>query len=332
METDLKNKICEPPKACLFNLIIYTHEPRRAVYFQDIAQLISSKFPCRIIFIQGNATQKNGLKIGKQEEKISIEVNGDYLNRLFFIILPYFVSDLPIYLIWGEDPSKDAGVLKSLESYANKIVFDAESSENLQKFSLEMLRRLDESSIEITDMNWARIRSWRQVLTQTFDSKERIDQLNAAKQIKITYNDRPSDPFLHPKTQAIYLQGWLAAQLKWQFDHVDYQSHGMTIYYKNIEVILQGESKQKVHAEEILEFEVSDPLKFLYSLTRKGENQVIVHCNTLDRCELPLTLSLPSLWSGRVFMQEIFYKQTSEQYKNMLQLISQIPWKNNGRM
>ncbi|MCP5507554.1 MAG: hypothetical protein H7A37_04555 [Chlamydiales bacterium] len=47
--------------ACLFNLIIYTHEKRREEYFRNLVDTIIEKFPCRVIFIQadGNANENH---------------------------------------------------------------------------------------------------------------------------------------------------------------------------------------------------------------------------------------------------------------------------------
>ena len=38
-------------KASLFNLVIYSHEPRRTEYLKGVLSSFIMKFPCRIIFI-----------------------------------------------------------------------------------------------------------------------------------------------------------------------------------------------------------------------------------------------------------------------------------------
>lgn len=330
-------------KACLFNLIIYTHDARRAAYFKDVIRMVTSMFPCRIIFIWGDEKTKEPylkVSLANQEEasqgnincdQIFIEVGKEYLNRVPFIILPYIIADLPIYLLWGQDPTTESDILPRLQKYATRLIFDSECSENLQKFSLSMIEKAEKDPIEITDMNWARISGWKEVLIQTFDTPERIEHLSSSKTIKIIYNNRSSDISLHPETQSIYLQSWLATQLKWKIKKIEKEGSNLILYYENMnskEIIvhLQGQVKENLAAEEILEFEATDQSNFLYSLGRKGNDQIIVHCNTMDRCELPFTLYLPTIWSGRSFMQEIFYKKTSRQYFRMLNLISQLPW------
>jgi glucose-6-phosphate dehydrogenase assembly protein OpcA len=329
-------------RACLFNLIIYTNESRRASYFLDIVRLITAKFPCRIIFIWSDDSAKepyirvrqaldsNEGGLHSNSDQFLIEASKERLDRVPIIILPYLVPDLPIYLFWGQDPTTENTILPHLQKYATRLIFDSESCDNLKLFSQNMITRSESSPIEITDMNWARIGSWRDVLAQAFDTQERIEQLSSSKQITITYNDRPSDISLHPTTQALYLQAWLASQLKWEFDKWEKEGRSIRVYYRSgknlIKVILQGETRLDIQAQEILKFEAEDPANFSLSLTLKSDNQVIVHCNTIDRCELPFTVFLPSLWSGKNFIQEIFYKKTSNQYFRMLRYIS---WINN---
>lgn len=328
-------------KTCLFNLIIYTNEQRRATYFQDIVRMISSQFPCRVIFIWGDdyanepylrfrqAFDEETKEVGSNEQFL-IETSKEYLNRVPFVVLPYLIPDLPVYLLWGQDPSTENVILPHLQKYATQLIFDSESSENLQRFSQTMLAKSKCTQIAITDMNWARIGNWRDILAKTFDSQERIDQLSSANLIIIKYNSRSSDLSLHPATQAIFLQAWLATQLGWKFESLKKEGPNFILNYKSDqhthEVRIQGELRNDMSTSEIMTIEVSDQNNFLYSINRKTENQILVHCNTIDRCELPFTLFLPNLWSARNFMQEIFYKKTSSQYFNMLHQISSISW------
>jgi len=214
-------------RSCLFNLIVYTHEPRRTAYFEGIVKIIKTQFPCRIISITGNpqakesyfrvkmTTEKNSDGTGFACDHIYIDATGQDLNRVYFLLMPLFVPDLPIYLLWGQDPTTEYTILPHLEYFATRLIFDAETTEDLHQFSREMLNRMATSSIQVIDMNWARIGGWKEVLAEVCDSQERLDQLAKASSITLKYNNKPSDLFTHPETQAIYLQAWLAACLNW---------------------------------------------------------------------------------------------------------------------
>lgn len=324
-------------RSCLFNLIIYTDDPRRASYFLDMVRLITAKFPCRIIYIWSDTSSEDSFLRVRQavkthsdtehsrSEELLIESSKDCLNRVPFVILPYFIADVPIYLFWGQDPTTENAILPHLQKFATRLIFDSESCEHLHSFSEHMIALAESGIGELTDMNWARTGSWRDVLAQAFDTPERIQQLSSAKQITIEYNSRPSDLSLYPMTQALYLQAWLASQLKWELVTKKKEERDTVITYRSdgntIRVILRGEVRKDVPAQEILKFEAEDPAIFLVSLLLKAENQVVVHWNTLDRCELPFTVFLPGLWSGKNFIQEIFYKKSSNQYFRMLRYL-----------
>src|SRR5689334_22166509 len=104
-----------PPSAqkpSLFNMVIYTHEPRRAAYYEDIVRMVASQFPSRVIFIRAEEQAKTPyLKINQASDdsqqpkngQIFIDVGGSDINRVTSIILPNLIPDLPIYLLWGQD-------------------------------------------------------------------------------------------------------------------------------------------------------------------------------------------------------------------------------------
>lgn len=330
-------------KACLFNLIVYTQDERRTAYLNEIVKLIKTQFPCRIIFIKGDPEAKeNEFKVKASSEKNSdgsgfvcdefyIEASGQDVSRVNYLLLPLFVPDLPIYLLWGQDPTTEYSILPHLESFANRLIFDAETTEDLQQFSRQMLSRLDSSSIQIVDMNWARLGGWQEVISQIYDSQERFNQIATSNFIEIKYNNRPSDLFTNPDTQAIYFQAWLATCLEWHFVKEETKDHARILYYQRsnqekCQIKLTPSTDSSLDPEEILEVEVSGNQDYHCHMKRTSLIQVKVQSSNHYECGLPFVLLMPNLKSGRSFMQEIFYQKTSEQYKKMLQLVSLIRW------
>lgn len=331
----------EEAKACLFNLIIYTHEPRRTDYFKGVMRLVIEQFPCRIIFIQCHPDIPSALNIYVSIEKsqseqgivcdqVILEAGKNELERIPFLILPLLMPDLPIYLFWGQDPSKENTILPHLQHLATRLVFDSESTEDLYKFSENMLERLKSTSSPIVDMNWARIGGWREVLSRTFDSPERIEQLVKSHLIKIAYNSCPSCFFTQPETQAVYLQAWLASRLGWQFKALEKQAGTIVLHYQQAQAPTQIHLipivNQKFEPEELLDFDVSGPNDYNCHLLRVETDLIKAEVCNQFQCELPFTLYLPTLRNGKNFMQEIFFHKISEQYEPMLQFIRQVKW------
>ncbi len=331
-------------RACLFNLIVYTQNKRRADFFKSILSAVIQKFPCRILFIQYDKQSKEDfLDITVSSEnfddgntsfacdQVTIEVGGKHVERVPFLVTPHIVPDLPIYLLWGEDPTLESLVLPHFEPYASRLIFDTECTENLQEFSKKMLQKMDTLNYDIRDMNWGMTGPWRDVMAQVFNSADRIEQLRDAKSLLIEYNKVKVEHIQHCEMQSIYLQAWLAAELGWSLKNVIYDEDDIVLTYKSetdeIEVTLRPQANENLNSGAILGIEVSDANITKYELKRiESLRKVVVHVSTINECLLPFTLPLPNLVNGTNFMKEIFYETTSQHYRNMLQQLAVTNW------
>lgn len=332
-------------KGCLFNLIIYAHESRRVEYLKEIVDNILDKFPCRIIFIKENDSSDHpylhadasivmsGQNASHQKniiacDQITIEASKCMLNRVPFLVIPHIVPDLPVYLLWEQTPFEDQIIFPAIQQYATRIIFDSESSESLSKFCNEMKKNLDELKMDIMDINWALLSSWREIFSRLFDAPEKINDLRACESMTITYNESTDQRHRHPKIRAIYLQGWIAQRLEWTYDRLEVSSSGITIYY-------HGSNNQPVIVKIVPDVNPNLPLgsiilitiktmnEMCYHLARKPNlSQIIIHTSSPETCELPLTLAAPNVHRGLEFLTEIFYAKLGEQYRQMIDFIS----------
>ncbi len=325
-------------KACLFNLIVYTHDIRCEKNFTPLVEMVAPQLPCRIIFIQANKNDHEmlvkfstvPLKENKNVscDKITIKTHTKDLDKVPFIIYPYIVPDVPVYLLWGTDPLREKIILPKLKNFVTRLIFDSECTDNLQEMSKDLLEQKSSWNFDVLDLNWARFGGWREVLSKTFDSEERFSQLKNASSFKIKYNDLHNEQFSNPDTQAIYLQGWLASQLGWTFVKME----NNVIYYQGsqlVKVELIPDQDQKYSSEDILEFEVADQNNYQCTISRKGENHVVVHASNQFQCMVPFTLLLSSL-KGRTFIQDVFYHRISPHYFSMLKMITKADWRHHG--
>ena len=329
-------------KGCLFNLIIYSQEQRRSEFLNDIVKTVTETFPCHIIFIEcDQQSPHHFLKVDVEEEiikrdsssiafdRININCTSKYLHRVPSVVLPHFVPDLPIYLLWGQDPSQENEILPYLQKFASRLIFDSDSSQDMRDFCQKMLSDPTLSTIPVTDMNWASLTSWREILYQIFDSSEKIEQLRNCKQITIRYNNKASEICHHIERRAVYLQGWLAAQLEWHYKSSQGQNDTMYIAYNNdksqTEVRIIGENKEDLTPGAIFDITVQTDNDTVYDLSRLSAQPFIrVHISMKDTCELPFTLPLRHSKKGLVFMNEIFFAPCSSHYWNMLKAIENL--------
>lgn len=349
IEGELKNLWEKNPnenkiKACLFNLIVYIPEEGRVEYFKEIIAKIIHNFPCRVLLIERESDErKSRLDLSVTTEvhlaedveiicdQIVVKVSRDLIERVPFIIIPHLVPDLPVYLLWGKDPTVETDLLPCFQKWASRIMFDTDCTRDMQKFSQLMLHKLETLKTEIMDVHWALISPWRDVVAQIFNSPERIQQLARANLIKITYNTANAEYVHHLETQAIYLQGWLAAQLDWKLERLTKDDHLIHLHYakdgKNIKVeLLQGQDTN-LQCGALINMQIETQDLMIYDIVRNDAiKKVVIHITAGDQCLLPFTLPLPNLKSSLNFMREIFYEQSSEQYRNMLKKLAETNW------
>lgn len=329
-------------RAGLFNFIIYSPDKERSPELLSVIKRTTELFPCRILFIQHDPDKEGShLKVSVSTEKIGrsdgkvlcdliqIEVSASALDRIPFLILPHLVPDLPIYLLWGQDPTLPNAILPDLLKIAKRLIFDSHWANNLQELSQRLLKLFQTSKFEGIDLAWACLSGWREVLAQAFDAPEKLLDLKNAKEIKITYNGQGQPSRL----TAIYLQGWLAAQLDWQFLAKEHYLNEIVLAYASpiheISVRLIPVDRSDLKLGAISKFELSSFNGDSYFLEKQpNASKVLLHLASSSSCELPCTLQLPKVDRGFNYMKELFYFRQSEHYLNMLQMIGQVNWEN----
>ncbi len=251
-------------KACLFNLIIYAQDQSRNDYLRDISRIIATRFPCRIIFILGNPLSNDShLHVIVSQEMVSdgeltiacdlinIYVSKEYLDRVPFLVIPHLVPDLPVNLLWAQDPTLEKEVLPFIAPYANRLIFDVDSTDNLKDF-VKRIQNYSLKDYELIDMNWIMISGWREVIRETFYTEERIADLNRATRITITRHIEKSQDWHEKAIQAIYLQGWLAAQQGWRFQRKEVEDQKIKLQYHTGQNIVEIELVGQIMAEGLL--------------------------------------------------------------------------------
>ncbi len=334
---DNKNKV----KASLFNIIFFTKKSPRDEYIHRIAHKLVEKFPARIFFISSEeALPETSLKTAvsvmttKQGEfditcdLIEIHVQGDAEKQVPFILLPHIIPDLPVFLVWAEDPGFESPLCDNLREFATRLIFDSECTEDLCRFSKAIIKIQKETHSEIADLNWARLDSWRDLLSATFSTPEKIADIEKTSSLVITYNSQETPFFCHTKIQSIYLQAWLACRLKWNPDQkrsaLDLSRFFYEFQGRNIEVTLLPVKNSKLPPGMILSLEIKTTQDEHYLFTRNlnAPNQISLTYSTKSECKLPTQFLISKGESGQSLVKEICHRGTSEHYQEVLEMIS----------
>lgn len=329
-------------KACLFNLVIYTQEKRRLEYFQELVKCVVDKFPCRVIFIQGSLDSKESfLKTSLTSictgsidcsltlDQLFIEASNDRLQEVPFLVLPQLAPDLPVYLLWGQNPTKENQILPHLEKYATRIIFDSECTDDLALFSHQLLLKMRALNCDLVDMNWARFQGWRYALSQVFDTPAKLGHLKLAKEIKVLFNSQATEAFHHQEIQALYLQAWLATQLGWTFHSTSHQPgkiiHIFSAQHHQIPIEITSCSSDQFGVGSLVSISITGSNDHHFEFVRKESQpqNILVTLTTHNTCDIPYIIPLPNRTHNFAFIREILYAPISGHYAAMLQTISQ---------
>jgi len=332
--------------ASLFNLIVFSPDPDRTAYFRSLVEDIVDYFPCRVLFVEacskrvddceGIVTDFNGYAQRKGPyltgyEEVTLVYHPSQRDQISFRLLPYLLPDLPNYLIWGQDPTTEHDVLPALLPYTNRLIIDSEATDDLQRFTRQILGQIQGSNIDVIDLNWTRIKGWRDVVSEVFDTSVRVQQLSIAKELIIKYNGRQNPFFTHNEAQAIYLQGWLAAQLHWQLRSLERGSGVSTLQYSNgirdTKVQLVAEDVDERSPGSILSLEIFGDGENHYTFERSpGQQVATVRVSSKTNCLLPFHLVLWGPERRYHFLRELFYCDPTTHYLHTLHTLSQQGW------
>lgn len=333
--------------ASLFNLVVYSPKPSRTPYFKSLVEDIVDYFPCRVLFVEacasssedctGFAINFNSYAMRKGPyltgyEEISLRCHSSQKEQIPFRLMPYFLPDLPIYLIWGQDPTTEYDILPTLLPVASRLIIDSEATDNLQRFTRQVQGQARGSNLDVIDLNWTRIKGWRDVIAEVFDTPSRVQQLSMAHKLVIKYNGRQDPFFSHNEIQAIYLQGWLAAQLHWQLRTLKRGAGNSQLNYHNgIQDMLVELIAEDVHERSpgsILSFEVWGEGDHHYAFKRlPGQQMATVQVSSTQTCQVPFNLVLWGSERRYHFLRELFYCDPTTHYLHTLHTLSQQGWK-----
>lgn len=331
-------------RASLFNLILFVQKSGKVDYYKKLIKSVVSKFPCRVMMIISDETtgeeylrtSVSSETIGEGDvqifcEIIQIEAAGALIERVPFIITPQILPDLPVYLLWTQDPSSENAILPHLEPFANRIIFDSESTHDLQAYSKTVLSLLDRFHCAIGDLNWSAISSWRQIFTHVFDTFDSFINLVESMVIRINYNKPQLSA--HTEIEAAYLQAWIASRLNWKFQTIEINEGNIRLTYRRptnvVVILLIPQEVPELNPGSIIEIEIEcEKNKAHYMFKRHPQTrQVFIQYSDKDRCDLPFCSYLTGIEEGQEIIEEIFYPSVGSHYREMLEILTHIPWK-----
>jgi glucose-6-phosphate dehydrogenase assembly protein OpcA len=168
-------------------------------------------------------------------EEITLRAQGKFVVELPSAALPLLVSDLATFVWWRANIELADKVFDSLLRAADRLVIDSAEFANPPRDLAETNRLFDEQTahrVGISDLNWARLTSWRGLLADFYDVPVYQDALARIDLVRIEYVGPESAPET-VAPQALLIAGWLASRLGWVLtDEPLLQQSAATISFK----------------------------------------------------------------------------------------------------
>lgn len=327
MEVDLINMTTQSnqsnkqqAKACLFNLVSFAESAIRQTALDEAIGHITKRFPCRQIVITVDGDREEATKelqpsffnhMQAEHEKIVIRSPLHDLQKVPFLVMPHLVPDLPIYLLWGQDPTLDKTVLPHFQPLASRLIFDTSGTRDWASFSQHMLDKMNSHKFDVVDMQWTLVSSWRDVITSLFNNSSAFHDLHYVTEMHVNCS---ADP-----TSGIYLCSWMAAQLEWELVKGD-ATHA--IYeHANGSVVIKLTAKEVPGTEfgAITHVELHSATGTIYNLNHCATTSSIIVKKTLkDHCPMPIAMPFTSVNKSVSYIKELLLISPSNQYGNML--------------
>ena len=330
-------------RACLFNMIIYTDTQKRADYLHKITKKLIEKFPSRIIFITVDEkkdpdeikTTVSVIDSGEESHSIvcdliTIDLGKNKENLAPFIAVPQILPDLPVYLLWGDDPNLENPIAATLEKYVTRIIYDSETTSHIGKFAKTVLDHAASSRTDFADLNWGRIEGWRHILADIFHNPNHQVHFGEMKEIHVEWNNREKTHVEHQNLQAFYLQGWLATQLGWKVQTFGKDEDGNTaISYDNnghaTSAFLFPGNRPDIAGGRILSITMitDKEEKMVFTRHKEKPHIILFELSTPDHCEVPTEFIFDKYESGLSATKEISHRGTSAHLRRLFEVLAE---------
>jgi glucose-6-phosphate dehydrogenase assembly protein OpcA len=217
------------------NLMVVVTEDAALAETQETIRKLAAIHPCRAVvmladrqgadsdiemFVSASCPNESRKNAELSCEEITLVAHGQFTSELPSAGVPLLVPDLPVFLWWHDLQRLEDDTFLPLSYAADRLVIDSVdlTAMNLQLDSVEQLfSRQGTEAIAVSDINWARLTSWRALLANFYDVHEYRAALAGLERVRIEYG-APAGNTNGIATQALLIAGWLASRLDWHIE------------------------------------------------------------------------------------------------------------------
>jgi glucose-6-phosphate dehydrogenase assembly protein OpcA len=187
-------------------------------------------------------------------EQATLVASGSAIRAASNMLQPLLKPDLPVYLWWiGDPPDFSNPIFQNLIDLSNRIIFDSTGFFQPEEDMRALAELCDAApNSAVSDLNWGRITSWRQLISQFFDVPEYRAYLAGIHAIEVEHAVAPlaqpvrtaeGDVSPNP-ARALLLASWLKDRLGWSLaEDTSKNRHYTATGYYHWEMVRPGASR-----------------------------------------------------------------------------------------
>lgn len=164
---------------------------------------------------------------GYECEFITLHVYGEAVEHLAPLLDPLLVSGVPTYLWWlGTPPFGKPEILDALHVCDGLVVDSAQFRDPYHSFHrMSDMLKLAHHRMGLADLQWSRLRPWREMIAQFFSPSDRRAFLGGISEVGVDYaGDGRGNRIV-----ASLLTGWMASALGWKLRRATAGTGGVVV-------------------------------------------------------------------------------------------------------
>ena len=229
------------PRNCVMTLIGIAHDDQYEKVASLATQAIGMEHPAQAIVIREEAplsgerleawittdVRRPEVACAVECELITLHVKGPAEHHLAALLDPLLVSGVPTYLWWlGTPPFGKRELLEALRICDGLVVDSAEFEQPYTSFQrMSGMLKLAYHRMGLADLQWSRLRPWRETIAQFFSPVERRPFLSGISEVGVDYaGDGRGNRIV-----ASLVTGWMASALGWKLRRATGGSGGVVV-------------------------------------------------------------------------------------------------------
>lgn len=257
------------PRSCVMTLVVVVSSDAEERLAEQTCRLIGAEHPAQAIIVR----EQRGIRTGKIDawiradvqrpevacarecEIVTLHVRGAAGEHLAALVDPLLVSGVPTYLWWTGTPLFGRAELEDALRICDALIVDsAQFAQPYRAFrGLARLMSSAHQKLGMADLQWSRLRPWREMVAQFFSPSDRRAFLGGIAEVGLDYAGEGRGN----RIAASLLAGWLASSLGWKLSRAASGGGGvvMAVYEaqggRTVEVDFRSVAKERLLAGEL---------------------------------------------------------------------------------